>query len=243
MFARVWHAAAGGRAPFVLFHDSLGCVELWRDFPPALAEATGRSVIAYDRLGFGRSARREGPIGLHLVEVEAASFVPAMRAQLAIGRFIALGHSVGGAMAVHAAAADECVGVITIAAQSFVEDRTVAGVARAKQRFREDGQLARLARYHGDRAAWVFEAWTATWTDPAFASWSLDGALARLRCPVLVIHGGRDEYASTRHAERIAARAAGPARVAILPEAGHFPHREDPAGVIALVAGFVGAIE
>ncbi|MEQ9510813.1 MAG: alpha/beta hydrolase, partial [Alloalcanivorax xenomutans] len=41
--------------PIVLFHDSLGCVALWRDFPQQLAGVTGREVIAYDRLGFGQS--------------------------------------------------------------------------------------------------------------------------------------------------------------------------------------------
>ncbi|MGV2701752.1 UNVERIFIED_CONTAM: alpha/beta hydrolase, partial [Raoultella ornithinolytica] len=48
-------AAPEPAAPIVLLHDSLGCVDLWRDFPAQLARATQRDVIAYDRLGFGRS--------------------------------------------------------------------------------------------------------------------------------------------------------------------------------------------
>ena len=43
------------RAPVVLLHDSLGCIAVWRDFPERLAVATGREIIAYDRLGFGQS--------------------------------------------------------------------------------------------------------------------------------------------------------------------------------------------
>ena len=53
LYARRWDPAGG--APIVLFHDSLGCVALWRDFPEQLASETGRSVVAYDRLGFGLS--------------------------------------------------------------------------------------------------------------------------------------------------------------------------------------------
>ena len=33
VFARRWDVGATDRAPIVLMHDSLGCVELWRDFP------------------------------------------------------------------------------------------------------------------------------------------------------------------------------------------------------------------
>lgn len=46
------------KAVIVLLHESLGSVALWKQFPQALANATGRQVIAYDRLGFGRSSQR-----------------------------------------------------------------------------------------------------------------------------------------------------------------------------------------
>src|SRR4051812_17978864 len=63
LFARSWglaEPATRARAIIVLFHDSLGCVDLWRDFPEQLSRATGCSVIAYDRLGlrpFGSVSR------------------------------------------------------------------------------------------------------------------------------------------------------------------------------------------
>ncbi|HIE1369683.1 TPA: alpha/beta fold hydrolase, partial [Burkholderia sola] len=52
LFAKRWRAgpARHAVAPIVLLHDSLGCVDLWRDFPAQLARATQRDVIAYDRL-------------------------------------------------------------------------------------------------------------------------------------------------------------------------------------------------
>ena len=61
VFVRHWPVAGSTLAPIVLLHDSLGCVALWRDFPAQLAAASGRDVIAYDRLGYGQSSPRLAP--------------------------------------------------------------------------------------------------------------------------------------------------------------------------------------
>src|SRR5699024_10152883 len=64
VIVRRWTPAKAHHCPIVLLHDSLGCVGLWRDFLAALAPATSRRVIAYDRLGFGISsplAKRPAP--------------------------------------------------------------------------------------------------------------------------------------------------------------------------------------
>lgn len=59
------------RPPLLLLHDSLGCVTLWRDFPALLCSATGRRIVAYDRLGFGASAVRKGRLPLDFIEQES----------------------------------------------------------------------------------------------------------------------------------------------------------------------------
>lgn len=256
LFARRWSAAAapgdspGRLPPIVLFHDSLGCVELWRGFPALLAAATGRDVIAYDRLGFGRSDRRTDVLPLDFVEDEARTALPALRAQLGIGRHVALGHSVGGGMAAHCAAAaggpgagDGCEALVTIAAQACVEERTLQGIRDARDQFQaHPEQMERLARYHGGDAAqarWVLDAWVDTWLSPAFARWSLQDTLARVRCPVLALHGERDEYGSAEQPARIARWSAGPAQVALLPGLAHVPHREQPEAVAGRIAQFL----
>ena len=246
LFARQWQADGSdlAGAPLVLLHDSLGCVELWRDFPALLAAATGRRVIAYDRLGFGRSDARVGRPSKDFVAEEATTTLPALREQLAIGRFVAMGHSVGGGMAVEIAAhaSADCEALVTMAAQAFVEDRTIAGLRIAQAQFRDPVQVERLARYHGDKAAWALDAWLGQWLDPAFASWSLDGAWPHVACPTLAIHGEQDEYGSVAHPERIAAGVSGPARVEILPGVGHVPHRERPDLVVRLIADFLSGV-
>ena len=63
-------AVSGARAPIVLLHDSLGSVELWRGFPEALCAATGRQVVAYDRLGFGRSDAHPATLALDFIARE-----------------------------------------------------------------------------------------------------------------------------------------------------------------------------
>jgi pimeloyl-ACP methyl ester carboxylesterase len=244
LFARDWPAPEGARATLpalVLLHDSLGCVELWRDFPARLRDATGRRVVAYDRAGFGCSDARAEPPSPDFIREEATAWFPLVRDQLALQRFAVLGHSVGGGMAVNIAAGrpDDCAALVTIAAQAFVEERTLEGLRAAQRSFAEPGALDRLARYHGDKARWVLSAWLDTWLSPAFASWSLAPVLPGVRCPLLALHGELDEYGSAAHPRMIAALAGGPASAQILSGRGHVPQREEPDEVVRRVADFV----
>ncbi|WP_302138927.1 alpha/beta fold hydrolase [Halomonas alkalicola] len=231
---------SAAQSPIVLLHDSLGCVALWRGFPERLAEATGREVIAYDRLGFGRSAPYPGQLPTTFIADEARTTFAALREALGLERFVLLGHSVGGGMAIEAAGqyADGCEALITVAAQAYMEPRILAGIREAEAAFRDPEQLARLARYHGDRAQWVLRAWVDTWQTEAFSDWHLDDALPRVSCPVLAIHGERDEFGSPEQARHIAGLSAGPSESCIL-ACGHVPHRECPEELAAIVAAFL----
>ena len=247
LFARSWTPAADGqrRAPIVLFHDSLGCTELWRDFPFALAERTGRQVFAYDRWGFGRSDMRAGTLTPDFVADEARSFFPVLRSHWGIGRFVAFGHSVGGGMAVHCAAAfaGDCVALITESAQAMVEECTLQGIRNAKVQFQDEQQVERLCKYHGDKARWVLNAWTETWLAPSFASWSLAPVLPQVRSPLLAIHGAQDEYGSVAQPRMIVDLCAGPSQLATMDDTFHVPHRERADVVLNLVADFLKPIE
>lgn len=232
---------AGGAAPILLLHDSLGAIDLWRDFPARLAAATGRRVIAYDRLGFGRSDPSHEPLHDDFVATEAVTGVVPVLEALGIERVVLFGHSVGGGMAVHAAErlGERCAALVTESAQAFVEDRTREGILAAKRDFEDPAKFEKLVRLHGAKARWVLDAWTETWLAPSFADWSLDGVLPRVACPVLAIHGEDDEFGSAAFPRRIVAKVAGPARLALLPGIGHVPHREDPDEVLRRVAEFL----
>jgi pimeloyl-ACP methyl ester carboxylesterase len=229
---------AGGLAPILLFHDSLGCVELWRSFPRHLASATRRRVIAYDRLGFGRSDPHPGRLERDFIGMEARSVVPRLCREIGITEFIACGHSVGGGMAVETSACFQtrCQALVTIAAQAFLEDKTVEGIRAAQQGFQDPASLAKLAKYHGNKTEWVIDAWIGTWLAPEFADWTLNDALAAVRCPVLAVHGECDEYGSSEHPKRIAA---GRGTAHILPNTGHVPHREQETLLIDVLQRFL----
>ena len=242
VFVRVWAPRAGGSdVPLVLLHDSLGSVDLWRDFPEVLATRLARPVIAYDRLGFGKSSvRRELP-SVHFIREEAEIFFPAVRRALGVAGYALLGHSVGGAIALMIAASpvEPCRAVVSESAQAFVEDRTLAGIRQERERFERPEQFTRLMRWHGERAEWVLRAWTDVWLSPAFAAWSLEPDLPHVRCPVLAIHGDQDEYGSVEFPRLICRRTGGPSEAVILAGCGHVPHRERPDDVLDRVALFL----
>jgi pimeloyl-ACP methyl ester carboxylesterase len=243
LFVRRWTPPSCAHdTPIVLLHDSLGCVELWRDFPAHLAAATQRRVVAYDRLGFGRSDPHPGTLARGFIEHEARVGVQAVGEALGIDRYIAFGHSVGGGMAVGCAAEHgaACVALVTESAQAFVEDVTLQGIRAAQVGFAQPEKIERLKRLHGDKAHWVLHAWIDTWLDPGYADWTLDDALSRVRSPLLALHGDRDEFGSERHPRRIAQLGGG--RAVLLPDCGHVPHREQREVVLGHVVPWLASL-
>lgn len=242
MFVKSWQPATQNRLPpVILFHDSIGCVEMWRQFPLALAARLQRRVIAYDRLGFGRSSAREQLPTVHFVAEEAEVYFPVLRSELGVKGFVAFGHSVGGGMAVMAAArfSQDCRAVITESAQAYVEQRTLNSIAAAKEKFKDPKELVKLERFHADKARWVVDAWTDTWLTAAFRDWTLKAELPKVLCPLLAIHGEFDEYGSTDFPETLSTLTAGGGEKLVLPNCGHIPHREREEAVLAGVSDFL----
>ncbi|NUT60952.1 alpha/beta fold hydrolase [Herbaspirillum sp. C9C3] len=247
LFASLWGGPLAGRVPIVLLHDSLGAVALWRDFPARLAAYTGHPVIAYDRPGFGRSTARSDALTLDFIAAEAHTSLAAVLRHFGVDEVILFGHSVGGGMAVSAAAQwpRRVLAVITESAQAFVEDRTRQGIEDARASFADPAQLARLAKYHGNdlqQARWVLSAWTDTWLSADFANWSLAPMLAQLACPLLALHGNLDEFGSLAHPRMMASLPSafpGQGQYQVLAQCGHVPHREQTDQVLRTVKEFL----
>ncbi len=227
--------------PIILLHDSLGSVQLWRDFPEQLAKVTGHKVIAYDRLGFGQSSINPENLKIDFVSTEAMNSFTRILESLNIQEFIVMGHSVGGGMASYCAAHYQscCKALITMSAQTMVEQLTLSGIQAAKDMFKQAGQMDRLKKYHAEKAQWVLDAWTETWLSPAFQDWTLDQCLSQVHCPLLVIHGELDEYGSLAQAQRFLDHAAGKSQKVIIQGAHHMPHKEMPDQVLSIIQAFL----
>ena len=220
------------RRAIVMLHEGLGSVAHWRDVPAQLARATGLSVFVYSRAGYGASPPIELPRPLSYMHDEAAKLPEILRG---IDEPILVGHSDGASIAIIAAGSGAVVprAMVLIAPHVFVEDVSVASIARARDdypQFRD-----RLARYHADVDG-AFWGWNRAWLDPGFRAWNIEACLPRITAPALVVQGDADEYGTLAQVAALAALG-GPHETMIVEGAGHAPHR-DPV-VVARIAEFV----
>ncbi len=244
IFVRQWLPANPlSPIPLILLHDSLGCVELWRDFPEHLAITLGRPVLAYDRLGFGRSSARVAKPSANFITEEVEIYFPCLAEALALSEFILVGHSVGGVMALLIAPSyPGCKMVISLAAQAFVEQRTLDGIRAAKEAFKQVEQFNKLTKLHRDKSAWVLSGWTETWLSADFVDWNIRKELQSITCPVLAIHGELDEFGSSAFPETITRRVAGISKMVLLDGCGHVPHKERRACTLESILEFSSQI-
>jgi pimeloyl-ACP methyl ester carboxylesterase len=220
----------GSEPALVLLHEGLGSVGLWRGFPAALHEATGRRVIAFSRFGHGRSALPPRPRTPAFFHEEALEVLPEVLRQAGAEEPVLVGHSDGGSIALIHAGRHRVSGIALMAPHVFVEDVTVAAIREARAAF-DSGELRdRMARHHDDEAA-AFNGWCDVWLDPAFRAWSLEGDAARVHCRTLLIQGEDDPYGTLEQLDRIQAHVKGPAERLVVP-GGHSPHLDAPEAVL-----------
>ena len=226
-------------APVVLLHEGLGSVALWRAFPRALHDVTGRRVIGFSRHGHGRSAAPPRPRTPAFFHEEALELLPALLQRLDADEPVLVGHSDGASIALIHAAHHPVSALILLAPHVFVEERTVLAIRGTRKLYEEGGLRERMARHHDDPDA-AFWGWCDVWLDPAFAGWTLDDEAARLTTPTLLIQGADDPYGSLEQLGRIEARARGRVQRLVL-SGGHSPHLEHAAEVAEAVRAFLAA--
>ncbi len=225
----------------IFLHDSLGCIELWRDFPKKLSETVNCNFLVYDRLGYGKSVSvSNSERNNNYMELEA-DFLNELLNELNLKKVILFGHSDGGSIALIAAGKypKQVNAVIVEAAHIFVEDITLEGIDYAKSSYESLNMAQRLAKYHGDKVDFVFSAWTETWMKPEFRGWNIEHFLPHINCPVLFIQGEEDEYGSLDQVNRTLEQVNGPAEKLIIPDIGHTPHREEPRLVLERSSAFI----
>ena len=238
-----WLEPANASAPsIVMLHEGLGSVALWRDFPCRLAARTGCGILMYSRYGYGRSEPLAERRQVDYMHHEATVVLPEVLRRHRVVKPVLFGHSDGASIALIYAGSfpDDPRGLVLEAPHVFVEDLTVSGIKEAKRVFETGDWRAKLGRYHDDPEA-TFWGWNDIWLDPRFRSWNIESYLTSIRCPVLVIQGRNDEYATAAQVESIVARV--PASDAFLvPNCGHSPHRDRPEETLARVESFLTAL-
>jgi len=229
------------RRTLVLLHEGLGSVGLWRGFPQALHEATGRRVVVFSRFGHGRSDPPPAPRTPVFFHTEALDVLPEVLTQVDASEPILVGHSDGASIALIHAAHRPVTGIALMAPHVFVEDVTVAEIERARARYVDGDLRERMGRHHDDVDA-AFWGWCGVWLDPAFRAWTLDEDAARVTCPTLLIQGVDDPYGTLAQLDRIAARVRGPLTRVHVP-GGHSPHFEAPEATLDALREFVGTLD
>jgi len=232
-------ACGARRSTLLLLHEGLGCVAMWREFPDKLAAATGHRG-KFVRAGYGGSQSSPRERTPDYLRREAEEELPAFLAALGIERPILIGHSDGGSIALLYAAAYPALplGIAVMAPHEFVEDVTLQGIRAARIAWQTTDLPQKLARYHHERAARVFDEWNDTWLSPDFRDWNIEARLPLIRCPVLAMQGEDDEYATMRQIEVIAERVPG-AQLLRLAKCGHSMARDQASAVLAALTAFV----
>jgi 3-oxoadipate enol-lactonase len=195
-----------GDRTVVLVHEMGGSLESWDDVAPRFADS--RRVLRYDTRGAGMSQKVRGELGIDTMADDIAALLDALGIA---GKVALAGIAVGGAIALHFAARfPERASAVAVGspATGIAPDRRAAalervakieatGMAFAVEDSMRNGYAPEL---RGDIRR--FERFRARWlgNDPAsyatiwrmLAAADMQGELARLRCPVLVIGGSLD---------------------------------------------------
>jgi pimeloyl-ACP methyl ester carboxylesterase len=236
-----YNNAFKNKPTIVFLHDSLGCTQLWRDFPTKMSDALACNVLVYDRLGYGKSdvmATHERAVSY--MELEA-DLLNDLLCTLNIQDAVLFGHSDGGTIALITASKypKNIKAVICEAGHIFVEDMTIKGVRDALEAYNTKNLGERLQKYHGDKVETLFRAWTEIWLSDTFRSWNIEYLLKNITCPLLFIQGEKDEYGTLDQVEKTVTQVAGTSEIYIIPDAGHTPHKEVPELVLTKAITFV----
>ncbi|MBL4643440.1 MAG: alpha/beta hydrolase [Flavobacteriaceae bacterium] len=232
--------------PTIIFlHDSLGCIELWRDFPEKLGELTQCNVLIYDRQGYGESCSfSDSKRDNKYLELEA-DILNTLIDYWKLKEVLLFGHSDGGSIALILAGKypNKIKGIVTEGAHIFVEDLTINGIQKVIELYKTTNLKSKLTKYHGNKTEEMFWAWAATWTTNDYKYWNIEQFIPNIKCPSFIIQGENDEYGTLKQVNRIINATKGSSRALILPNIKHSPHKEVPQLVLEKTAYFIKQLD
>ncbi len=237
----VWPGLKPSAPAFVLLHEGLGCLAMWKDFPARLAAASGHPVLAYSRAGYGNSSPVDVPRPLSYMHDEANTVLPALLDAAGFDAVILLGHSDGASIAaIYAGAHDDprIAGLVLMAPHFFVEDISVTSIAAARDAYQTGSLRAGLEKYHGRNTECAFWGWNRAWLDAGFLTWDITEFLPGIAVPVLGVQGRDDQYGTLAQLETLKQQVPSPVTHVVLNDCGHSPHRDQPDEVLFEITEF-----
>ena len=238
--AQMFYAVFGSGDPVLLIHGGLGNANVWEDQVRALSPR--HTVVIADSRGHGRSTRGRNDIHYRVMTDDYVALLD----HLQIPKVAVVGWSDGGIIGLDMAirygarvsrlfahAANSRTGVAPKArgrkawnAYAAWAQREYDGLANARCGDAKSPRASFQSLTTALRAMWASEP---TWSD---------ADLRRIKTPTAIVLGDRDEAISCAHTQYLAKAISG-AKLFILPGAGHFAMRQDPANYNTAIANFI----
>lgn len=227
----------------VFLHEALGSIIQWKSFPADLCNSLNLPGIVIERSGHGKSSYLTEERDSFYLHHYATETLDVLREVLNPDqKYIFIGHSDGGSIALILASRNlkNLQALVTMAAHTFVEDETLAGIHPAIEAF-EAGKLDGLYRIHGEKTKDLFYAWANTWLNPGFKNWDIRNEIQSFPQPVLALQGKNDQYGTEEQINSIVLNKAN-RKGMMIPNCGHHPHLEKKELVIREIENWIREI-
>ena len=230
--------------PVLIFlHEALGSIVQWKSFPSDLCASLHLPGIVIERSGHGKSGgltEKRTPSYLHDYATETLDILREILNPEQ--KYILIGHSDGGSITLIIASRNpkNLVALATMAAHTFVEDETLAGIHPAIEAF-EAGKLDGLYRIHGEKTKDLFYAWANTWLSGAFRNWDIRQEIMEFQTPVLAMQGMNDQYGTEEQVNSIVSGYKNRKGIMIT-GCGHHPHLEKKETIIREIESWLNRI-
>lgn len=210
----------------IFLHEGLGSIAQWKAFPEEICHEIRQPGLVYERHGYGQSSPLTEKRKTDYMHREAWSELPELLKKIGINEdLILVGHSDGATISLlFAAKYPNVKALVSIAAHVVVEDCTIEGVRNAIKLYEEYDLKYLLEKYHDKNTDTMFYGWADAWTSSEFRHWNITEGIRNISCPLLLIQGENDEYASLRQIEEIKRNVKGECETLIVPNCGHIPH-------------------
>ncbi|MFZ5900538.1 alpha/beta fold hydrolase [Desulforudis sp. 1088] len=225
---RIHYEDRGRGEPVIFLHNGFWSSKTWDKIMPLLEEDC--RAVAYDRYGFGRSARRQ-QIEPWLMD-DGVAELAAVLEHLGLEKVHLCGHCLGGAVALLFASRypDRVKSLVAEAVGYFTNDATIRKCEETFVPFERTSLKNQqfMQDVHGPEYGPAL--WELLRRQRVYVwdrGYNLADTLQKVSCPTLIISGDRDYWFGLEHAllayERLKA-----GRLWIVPDCGHNPHIERP---------------